>query len=119
MPDTTTKLTDEQLIKKLAESFLPFESKLEISPLIPVMNEAERTELLELIEQSEQIESERKNFEEQYQQGLAELNAQYTQKMDQMVKDESNHAREEFEKLTSEGEEKELEELESALNNIQ
>lgn len=114
-----TQLTDEQLTKKLEESFLPFDQKLEIAPLIPIMNEAERKELLGLIEQSEEIEDDRKDFEEQYHQDLAVLNEQYTQKMDQLAATNATKARKEFEKMTSETEEKELEELENELNDIQ
>ena len=113
-----TLITDEELAKLLEESFLDYDQKLHIMPLIPVMEEGQRTELLDLINEANTLEEKRNESEKKYNEGLRELNKEYESKMDQIVKEETSHAIKGFEKISHDKDYAELEDLEKEINNI-
>jgi len=117
MPTQTT-ITDEQLHIKLVSSYLDFQQVLIISPLIPSMNVEQREELLKLIEESEKLNTRKQEADEKYNEGLAELNKEYTHKMDQLVVDEAKYARREYEKLGVQNDAQQLVQLEDQINGI-
>jgi hypothetical protein len=113
-----TQITDEQLHIKLVSSYLDFQQVLIISPLIPAMNSGQREELLKLIEESVNLNARKQNADTAYNEGLAELNKEYAKKMDQLVVDETNFARKEYEKLGVQNDTQQLAQLEDQINNI-
>jgi len=115
---TQTQLTDEQLHIKLVSSYLDFQQVLIISPLIPSMNSEQREELLKLIEESEKLNTRKQDADIGYNEGLGELNKEYTHKMDMLVVEETKYARREYEKLGAQTDTRQLAALEDELNNI-
>ena len=94
------------------------EQKQALIPLIPKMIEGEKAELFVLIEESHEVEEEAKIAEENYQKDLFELNKEYEEKMNTVVREETSNARKEFESMEHQGEVKELENLEDELNKL-
>jgi hypothetical protein len=115
---TLTQITDEQLHIKLVSSYLDFQQVLILSPLIPSMNPEQREYLLRLIEESEKLNSRKQEVDKKYNESLAELNQEYTNKMDQLVVEETKYARSEYEKLGAQNDARQLTALEDQLNKI-
>ncbi len=114
---TQTIITDEQLTKMLEESYLDLGQKFNLIPLIPVMNEEERTGLLDLIKQAEQIQQNAEHGSIS-QEDILKLNEEYNHKMDQILKEETSHTLHEFEHLSHDQDVAELEELEKEMESI-
>lgn len=111
-----TRLTNQELLKKLEESYLDFTYKESIAPLIPELNEAETKELLGLIVEAEKVQKIVLESKAEYIEQVKALNAEYEKKMDQAVRTITTDARHEAEKMAQTEEGKELEELEKELN---
>jgi Cft2 family RNA processing exonuclease len=112
----TTQITDEQLHIKLVSSYLDFNQVLIISPLIPILNAEQRQELLKLIDESEKLNSQSLAADATYDEGLSELNQEYTKKMDQLVTEETKYARKEYEKLGSQNDAQQLTQMEDEIS---
>lgn len=118
MPKAQTKISNEELLKKLQESYLDFDQQQSIEPFIPEMNDAERKELLKLIDQANDVQNMRLDHKKKYIAGMKKINTEYEKKADKLAKDESGYARKEFEKLEKSESIKEIEELEGEMKNI-
>lgn len=118
MSKAQTKISDKELLKKLQESYLDFDQQQSIEPFIPEMNDAERKELLKLIDKANDVQNMRLDQKKEYVKGLKKIHAEYEKKADQLAKDESEYARQEFEKLETKQDKEEMEELESEMKNI-
>lgn len=105
MAETTLNITDTELLQKLRESYIGAEQKKELEPLIPEMNEEERNRLIALIDEAKQ---EKERLEPIYQEELGKLNAEYTDKLNNLVKEETKKA---FKEEEEEEEKEELEEM--------
>ena len=115
---TTIQITNEELLKKLEESYLDFEQKLRLIPLIPAMNDEERKGLINLIDQADEMAKQKQISEKHYQEKLVQLNEEYVHKMNQLEQSETKLTRTEFEKLSNKQEGEELEAMEIEMNNI-
>jgi len=113
-----TQITDEELHIKLVNSYLDFQQVLILSPLIPSMDAKQREYLLKLIEESKKLNARKLQADAAYNEKLAELNQEYINKMDQLVVDETKHARQEYEKLGAQKDAQQLTILEDQMNNI-
>ena len=96
MADTTFNITNTGLIELLKKSYISDGQKKELEPLIPEMTEAERKELLTLIEQSK---AEGEKVEKEYQENVKILNKEYMGKMDKLTKEQTEQARGDLEKM--------------------
>jgi hypothetical protein len=92
MPESQTSITDAQLIKQIKTSNLDEKQKKELADLVSVMTADERSELLELIDESNKLARERAEK-------LAALNEEYKKKMGETAHEESEYVRKEFEKF--------------------
>ena len=116
MPEAKTDLTDQELIEKLRASVIDDVQKKELEELIPDLNTEERTKLINLINDAEQ---EMAPFKEQQDEALRKLNAEYTEKLENITKETNEHARKEFEKLEKEEDTEEMKELEEEVSHME
>jgi len=116
MTNTATAITNEELFTKLKESYLEQAHKDELKTLIPYMSDEARDQLLSLIEQSHQVKMQEDKAKAEMQPGLKQLNAEYNQKMNQLVKTLNEKIRKDYEGLKQGEEEKELAGMEAKFN---
>jgi len=117
MTNATATITNEELLTKLNESYLEQAHKNELKALIPYMSDAERDELLGLTEQSHQVKKQEDEANAEMQPALTELNAEYDQKMNQLVKALKVKIRKDYEGLKKGEEAEELTGMEAKFNN--
>lgn len=96
MPEDILNITDAQLLEKLKNSFIADEQKNELVHLLPDMTQAERAELLDLINRSGE---ELAPFVKNEQEALETLNRDYQEKMETVKQENEKTARVEFETL--------------------
>lgn len=113
MTNPILTITDQVLRTKLKESHLEQFQKDELSELIPHMSDNDRSQLLDLIEESHEVKAQEDKAGTKPQEVLKKLNQEYDQKMDQLVKTLSQKVRKEYEGLEKGKESKELKALEA------
>lgn len=106
-----TQITDEQLQKKLEESYLSAKHKVHLLKLLPVMNQKDKEHLMDLIKKAKNTDAQIKDGVRAYHRGIDELNKEYTGKMKKLAQDEAKFARSAYEKMAQKREEKELEKM--------
>ena len=119
MANTTSKITDKELRAKLQESHLAQRHKEALEPMIPKMDAEAREELMSVIDESHEVTKRAEQRKAQYQKEVIALNEEYEQEINNIVKEESKNALKQFENLEKAESEKELEELESEISNIE
>ena len=111
MPETKA-ITDAELVKQIKTSNLDERQKTELADLVSEMTAEERDELLGLIYESNEL------AREKYKK-LAALNEEYKRKMGEAAHEESEYAREEFEKLDKNISAGEIKDVEAQIAGIQ
>lgn len=107
-----TQITDKELIEQIISSNLREDQKKDLSTLASQMTAEERVHLLQLIAESNKIES---DFENKKKEELSALNKDYSEKLKQSSRKESTYIRNEFEKFDKEESVKEFENIESEI----
>lgn len=90
------KFTSETLLQKIRTSVLTEEQKKELLALLPDMTESERSEIANLIDESVKAMI---AADPELQKKIGALNAEYNQKIQELVHHESRRVREGFERL--------------------
>ena len=114
MAETKTTITDAELIEKIKTSHLEEIQKKELADLVSAMTTEERDELLSLIEESNNV-APLSGGEKERLKKLAALNEEYEGKLKELTREESEYAREEFEKFDQKETAGELEEVEAEI----
>jgi hypothetical protein len=112
MAETKTTITDAELIEKIKTSHLEEIQKKELADLVSAMTTEERDELLSLIEESNNVDE---SAEKERLKKLAALNEEYEGKLKELTREESEYAREEFEKFDQKETASELKEVEAEI----
>jgi len=113
-----TILTDQDLIAQLKKSKIDPAQKRRLEHYVPKMNEAERQQLVGLIEKSERVDQDAKRKIQARDEQLVAL-AQNTEKeMVQVVSRANKQAALEFEKLEQDQGEEDMRQLQNEINNI-
>ncbi|MHA1574858.1 MAG: hypothetical protein ACTSXL_01785 [Alphaproteobacteria bacterium] len=107
MPETTSNITDAELIEKLRNSYIDEAQKTELESLVPEMNDEEKAELLNLIDKSNAE-------EEKHQENLSNINKEYVEEL----KKDDEAFRKEFEQLDKEETAEELKEIEGEIATV-
>lgn len=105
MSDTVQNITDRELASKLKSSYISDAQKAQLEALIPKMDEAEKSELLSLIDRSHE---EYKKASKTYSEDLDNMGKEFKQKL----KDEDKNFRKDLEVI-------EVSETTESLRNIQ
>lgn len=116
MAETTLNITDAKLLEKLKESYVDAEQKKTLEKMIPVMNEAEKNELIALIDKAKE---EKDKADAIYQEKLRNLNKEYTAKLNQLVKDETSNTFKEFEEAAKKEDTEGMKEFETEITTTQ
>jgi len=115
MTNAIVTQNNENLIDKLKNSYLSDENKGRIEPLIPRMNDEERTGLLELIEESNQLEA---SIVIDKTERITKLNEEFTKKSDKLLRDLPRQALKKMEGASKENDEMAMSDLDSELDNL-
>jgi len=115
MADTQTQITDMQLRKMLKESVLSDELKKKFAGVIEDMNDEEKFELIQIIEEGSKArdEHEAKRIDK-----LARINVALKKHLADVAREEQKYAREQFEVLEKKEDETEMATLENELKNL-
>jgi len=111
MPETKV-ITDTELVKQIKTSNLDERQKAELADLVSEMTAEERNELLGLIYESNEL------AREKYKK-LSVLNEEYKRKMGEVAHEQSEYARQEFEKFDKNISAGELKTVEAQIAGIQ
>lgn len=112
MSEAKIKITDSELIEKIKTSHLEEIQKKELEDLVSAMTSEERDELLNLIAESNKVDE---GAEKERLEKLAALNEEYEGKLKELTREESEYAREEFEKFDQKETAGELKEVEAEI----
>lgn len=115
MKENNIVITIEDIKKMLAESVLPDEQKKAFSELIDTMTEAEKSELINIIETGAK---EKMKFEDQKDNKLATLNNALGTELSKSSSEEDGYIRDEFENFDKQQENNQLQILEEEMNQL-
>lgn len=115
MPQATAQITAQELKKMLAESILSDELKAAYTEVLAEMNDEEKTELIRIIEEGNRAKTE---YEKDRVEHLARINVALKKHLQDVIRKEEKHAREEFEQFEHKEDEKELKTLEQEINQL-
>jgi hypothetical protein len=115
MAESTLKITDDQLLIELQNSFIDPGQKKELTTLIPEMTVAEKNELLGIINRSH-VEAEKAGLANK--DGLRAINKEYKDKLNKLVKESSENALKDFEQAEEKSTEGELKVIEGEIVGI-
>lgn len=115
MADTDNKTNNLEIRKMLKESILSDELKSKFAAILEDMNEEEKFELIQIIEESNKAKEE---HEAARKGKLARINAALEKHLRDVMHEEERNVRTEFENLEKSEDEAEIKELETELNNL-
>lgn len=115
MTDTKIQITTEELKKMLTESILSEELKTDFAAVLNDMTEEEKTELIQIIENGNKATAEAENERNGK---LIKLNTALEKYLQKTLREEGKYIREQFETAGKEEDKKEMENVETELNNL-
>jgi len=113
MPDNPIAITDSEMTGKIQLSHLDDNQKLELIALVHEMTDAERAELLGIVEESNTVAT---AAEADYNEKLGALNAEYAKKLAEATHAETEYVRVEFEKFDNEQKVGEMQTVEAEIS---
>jgi hypothetical protein len=112
MPENTLNTKDTQLIQAIQTSHLRDDQKKDLAQLVPQMTEAERKELIAIIEDSNKT---AQQFEEKKAEALKKVNREYDAKIKAAAREENEYAMKAMEKFDQDQSKEDLEKVETEM----
>ncbi len=113
------KITDENLLERLKNSYIDESQKKDLIPLISDMTDDERNQLLKLIQDSEEAYIKVENSEGGEGLDLTELNEKFESEMNQLVQKSTKEAYAEYEKVEKKEAQDDMKEVETEISEME
>ena len=115
MADTKTQITNTELKKMLEKSILSEETKKNFAAVLEDMNDEEKTELIQIIEEGNKAKD---DYEKERNEKLIKLNTALEKHLQKSLHEEGEYIREQFETVGKEEDQKEMADIEQEINNL-